>query len=234
MNRVSRVEPAERRSKRDFGGSRMDSQERSLRLEIIKICRKLESKGLIAASDGNVSCRAGRDCMLITPTGVSKGDIEPEEIAKTCMRGDLLEGPMRPSKEILMHVQVYSMRPDVLAIVHAHPPMATAFTLAGFPFNSKVLPEVWLMLGKGPLAPYATPSTNEVPHSIEPYIPDSRAILLKRHGALTFGGNLMEAFMRMEKLEHCAKILFYASMLEDRKAPVALTQSEIAKLGSSE
>jgi L-fuculose-phosphate aldolase len=212
----------------------MDSQERSLRLEIIKVCRKLESKGLIAASDGNVSCRAGRDHMLITPSGVAKGDIEPEEIAKTSMRGDLLEGPIRPSNEIRMHVQVYRMRPDVLAIVHAHPPVATAFTLAGFPFNSKVLPEVWLLLGKVPVAPYATPATDEVPQSIEPYIPDSRAILLKRHGALTFGGSLMEACMRMEKLEHCAKILFYASMLEDREAPVALTQSQIAKLGTGD
>ncbi|MGA2401067.1 MAG: class II aldolase/adducin family protein [Syntrophobacteraceae bacterium] len=209
----------------------MDSQERSLRLEIIKVCRKLESKGLIAASDGNVSCRLGEDCILITPSGVSKGDLEPEDLAKTCMRGNLPEGPIRPSNELRMHLHVYSMRPDVLAVVHAHPPLATAFTLAGFPFNSKVLPEVWLMLGKVPVAPYATPATDEVPQSIEPYVTDSRAILLKRHGALTFGGTVTEACMRMEKLEHCAKILFYASILEDRKSPVALPESEIAKLG---
>ncbi|MFZ0927888.1 MAG: class II aldolase/adducin family protein [Syntrophobacteraceae bacterium] len=212
----------------------MDSQEWSLRLQIIKVGRKLESNGLIAASDGNISCRAGEECMLITPSGVSKGDIEPEQIAKTCMRGNLLEGPMRPSSEIRMHLQVYRMRPDVSAIVHAHPLVATAFTLAGFPLNSKVLPEVWLMLGNVPVAPYATPSTDEVPRSIEPYIMGSRAILLKRHGALTFGGNLMEACMRMEKLEHCAKILFYASMIEDRKVPVALAENEIAKLGSGD
>ncbi|MGO9017733.1 MAG: class II aldolase/adducin family protein [Syntrophobacteraceae bacterium] len=212
----------------------MDSQERSLRLQIIKVGRKLESNGLIAATDGNISCRAGEDCMLITPSGVSKGDIEPEQIAKTCMQGNLLEGPMRPSSEIRMHLQVYRMRPDVSAIVHAHPVVATAFTLAGFPLNSKVLPEVWLMLGNVPVAAYATPSTDEVPRSIEPYIMGSRAILLKRHGALTFGGSLMEACMRMEKLEHCAKILFYASMIEDRKVPVALAENEIAKLGSGD
>lgn len=209
----------------------MDSQERSLRLEMIRVCRKLESKGLIAASDGNVSCRIDQDGILITPSGVSKGDLEPEELAKTSMNGNLLEGPIKPSSEIRMHLHVYRMRPDVSAIVHAHPPVVTAFTLAGFPFNSKVLPEVWLMLGKVPLAPYATPGTDEVPQSIEPHIMGSRAILLKRHGAITFGGGLMEARMRMEKLEHCAKILFYASMLEDRKTPVALTDSEIAKLG---
>jgi L-fuculose-phosphate aldolase len=208
----------------------MDSQERNLRLEIIKVCRKLDSKGLIAASDGNVSCRVDADCILITPSGVSKGDIEPEEIAKTSMEAKLVEGPIRPSNEIQMHLHVYRMRPDVSAIVHAHPPVATAFTLAGFPFNSKVLPEVWLMLGRVPVAPYATPATDEVRKSIQPYIMDSRAILLKRHGAITFGGSPVEAFMRMEKLEHCARILFYSAMLEDRKVPVALTESEIAKL----
>jgi L-fuculose-phosphate aldolase len=201
-------------------------------MEIIKVCRKLESKGLIAASDGNVSCRAGDECILITPSGVSKGDMEPEEIAKTSMQGELLEGPIRPSSEIRMHLHVYRMRPDVLAVVHAHPPVATASTLAGFPLNPKVLPEVWVMLGKIPVAPYATPSTDEVPQSIDPYVSDSRAILLRRHGALTFGATLMEAFMRMEKLEHFARILFYASMLEDRKAPVAMTESEVAKLGA--
>ena len=212
----------------------MDSQERSLRLEIIKVCRKLESKGLIAASDGNVSCRLGEDCILITPSGVSKGDMEPEDLARTSMQGNLLEGRIKPSSEIKMHLLVYRIRPDVMAIVHAHPPLATAFTLAGYPFNSKVLPEVWLMLGKVPVAPYATPSTDEVPQSISPYIAESRVILLRRHGAITFGGSVAEACMRMEKLEHGAKILFYASMLEDRKTPVALTESEIAKLGSSD
>jgi L-fuculose-phosphate aldolase len=208
----------------------MDSQERSLRLEIIKVCRRLESQGLIAASDGNVSCRAGEECILITPSGVPKGDLAPEEIAKTSMLGELLEGPIRPSNEMRMHLHVYRRRPDVIAVAHAHPPVATASTLAGFPLNSKVLPEAWLMLGKVPVAPYATPSTDEVARSIDPYVIDSRVVLLRRHGALTFGGSLMEACMRMEKLEHFAKILFYASMLEDRKAPVALMESEIAKL----
>lgn len=209
----------------------MDSQERSLRLEIIKVCRKLESRGLIAASDGNVSCRAGDGCLLITPSGVSKADLEPEEIARTTMQGELIEGPIRPSSEIRMHLLVYRMRPDVSAVVHAHPPVATASTVAGFPLNSRVLPEVWMIFGKIPVAPYATPSTDEVPRSIDPFVTDAKAILLRRHGALTVGKSLMEACMRMEKLEHFAKTLFYASLLEDRKAPVALTDGEIAKLG---
>ena len=208
----------------------MDSQELNLRSEIIKACRKLEQKGLIAANDGNVSCRTGENCILITPGGVSKGDIEPEDLVKTTLEGELLEGTRKPSSEIRMHLHVYLNRPDVSAIVHAHPAMATAFTLAGFPFNSKVLPEVWLMLGPVPTAPYATPSTDEVPQSIAPYVENHQAILLRRHGALTFGRNVTEAYMRMEKLEHAAKILFYASILEDRKTPVPLFENEIRKL----
>lgn len=222
----------------------MDSQERILREQIIRVCRRLENRGLIAATDGNVSCRAGDDCILITPSGVPKGDMEPEQIARAGIGGNLPEengsaaphgggGPLRPSSEIRMHLQVYRMRPDVSAVVHAHPPVATAFTLAGYPFNTKVLPEVWMKLGKVPVAPYATPFTDEVPRSIEPYIMESRAILLRRHGAIAFGANLMEACMRMEKIEHFARVLFYASMMEDKKAPVALTEAEIAKLGSN-
>ena len=208
----------------------MDSQELNLRSEIIKACRKLEQNGLIAANDGNVSSRAGADSILITPGGVSKGDIGPEDLVRTTLDGELTQGTRKPSSEIRMHLYVYRNRPDVSAIVHAHPIMATAFTLAGFPFNSKVLPEVWLMLGDVPTAPYATPSTPEVPESIAPYVEKHWAILLRRHGALTFGKNVMEAYLRMEKLEHAAKILFFASMLEDRKTPVPLYDSEIRKL----
>lgn len=210
----------------------MDSQELNLRSEIIKACRRLERKGLIAANDGNVSCRAGENVILITPGGVSKADIEPEDLVKTNIQGEPIGSVQKPSSEIRMHLYVYQNRPDVSAIVHAHPTMATAFTLAGFPFNSKVLPEVWLMLGHVPTAPYATPSTEEVPQSIAPYVEKHWAILLRRHGALTFGANVTEAYMRMEKLEHAANILFFASILEDRKTPVPLYDSEIRKLES--
>lgn len=208
----------------------MDSQELNLRSDIIKACRKLERKGLIAANDGNVSCRAGENTILITPGGVSKGDIEPEDLVITSLENGSRDETRKPSSEIRMHLYVYGKRPDVCAIVHAHPAMATAFTLAGFPFNSKVLPETWLMLGHVPTAPYATPSTPEVPESIAPYVENHWAILLRRHGALTFGKNVTEAYMRMEKLEHAAKILFFASILEDRKTPIPLYENEIRKL----
>ncbi|MEN6437540.1 MAG: class II aldolase/adducin family protein [Syntrophobacter sp.] len=208
----------------------MDSQESNFRSQIVAACRKLERKDLIAASDGNVSCRAGANCILITPGGVPKGDLEPEDLVKTDMEGNVLEGVRKPSSEIRMHLYVYRHRPDVGAVVHAHPPMATAFTLSGFFFHSKALPEVWLTIGPVPTAPYATPSTDEVPQSIAPYVEKHRAILLRRHGALTFGKNVLEACMRMEKIEHAAKILFFASILEDRKLPASMSDNEIKRL----
>jgi len=208
----------------------MDSQERNLRSEIVAACRRMERKDLIAASDGNVSCRCGDGAILITPRGVFKGEIEPGELVKTDMEGEILEGTGKPSSEIRMHLCVYKQRQDVFAVVHAHPPVATAFTLAHFPFNSKALPEVWLTIGPVPTAPYATPSTDEVPNSIAPFIEKHRAILLKRHGALTFGKSVLDAYMRMEKLEHAAKVLFLASIMEGRKVPAAMADSEIMKL----
>lgn len=210
----------------------MDSQEMNLRLQIVEVCKKLHSGGLIAAGDGNVSCRMDKESILITPGGVSKADIAPREVAKTDMDATLLEGPLKPSSEIRMHLLVYKMRPEVSAIVHAHPPIATAFTIAGLAFDSKVLPEVWLTLGKVALAPYATPASEEVARAIEPHVADSRAILLERHGAVTFGRDLCQAWMRMEKLEHFARTLFHASMLLGRKAPENLTREQLLKLGA--
>ena len=208
----------------------MDSQERNLRSDIVAACRKLERKDLIVENDGNLSCRAGEGRILITPSGISKADIEPEDLMLTDMAGEVIAGTHKPSSEIRMHLQVYRDRPDVFAVVHAHPPMATAFTLAGFPFHAKALPETWMTIGPVPMAPYATPSTDEVPKAIAPYVAGHRAILLTRHGALTFGKSVYEACMRMEKIEHAAKILFYASILEDRKLPAAMTDGQIRRI----
>ena len=183
------------------------------RQQLIAICRKLESKGLIAASDGNVSCRTGDERFLITPSGVSKGELRPIDLILLGSRGEILAGMGRPSSEIRMHMLAYEKRPDVRAVVHAHPPMLTAFTLAGLSFDAAVLPEVWLTIGPVALAPYATPCTEEVPKSIAPAIEKHDAILLERHGSLTLGATLQQAYMRLEKLEHAAHVLFYAHLL---------------------
>jgi L-fuculose-phosphate aldolase len=204
--------------------------EEKLRAEVTRICRKLERKGLVAAADGNVSCRAGENRLLITPSGVSKGEVEPGDLIAVDMNGVVLEGKSKPSSEILMHLFVYRNRRDVAAIAHAHPAMVTAFTLAGLPFGSAVLPEVWLTLGEVPTAPYGTPSTSEVPESIAPFVEKSRAIILERHGALTFGKDPYEAYMRMEKLEHAAHTLFYASLLKGNNPPAPLFAADLEKL----
>lgn len=184
------------------------------RVALVRVCRKLQAGGFIAASDGNVSCRTGSDSFLITPSGKAKGELEPKDLLLVNLDGRVLQGRGRPSSEIRMHILIYNRRSDVGAVVHAHPPMLTAFTVASIPFQAEVLPEVYLTFGAVPTAPFATPSTDEVPQSIEPLVHEHQAILLERHGAVTMGATPQEAFLRLEKLEHAAHTLFYAHLLE--------------------
>jgi L-fuculose-phosphate aldolase len=207
----------------------MDSRERDLRSELAAVCRRLEHKGLIAASDGNVSCRLGEDRILITPSGAPKGDVAPGDLLVTDLEGRPA-GAGKPSSEIKMHLLVYRKRPDVSAVVHAHPPLATAFTVSGFRFDARVLPEVWLTMGEVPTAAFAVPSTEQVPRSIAPYVENHRVILLERHGALTYAENATRAYMLMEKLEHAARTMFLASVLKGRQPPEPLGEKQIAEL----
>ncbi len=188
-------------------------EEKALREELIRICGKLDRKGLIAATDGNVSCRLGQDGFLITGSGTAKGELTPSDLLTVDGQGRVVTGGGRPSSEIRMHLLVYKRRPDVHAVVHAHPAMLTALTLAGVPFDARVLPEVWLSIGPVPTAGYATPTTEEVPASIAALVGDHQAILLERHGSLTLGRTPAEAYQRLEKLEHAAHTLFYARLL---------------------
>jgi L-fuculose-phosphate aldolase len=203
--------------------------ETGLRTELIGVCRKLLAGGLIAASDGNVSCRVGDDRLIITPGGAHKGELRPIDLILVNLRGEVLAGQGKPSSEVRMHLLVYEKRPEVQALVHAHPPMLTAFTLAGLPFMAEALPEVWLTIGPVPMAPYATPCTQEVPESIAPFIERNDAVVLERHGSLTLGSSLREAYMRTEKLEHAAHTLFYAHLL--KQSPVSpLQRKSLEKL----
>ncbi len=206
---------------------REDSQR--LIAEFIRVCQKLHRAGLIAATDGNVSCRFSAELLYITPSGLPKGDLQAGDILTVDMEGLVVEGSRKPSSEIRMHLLVYRNRPDVFAIVHAHPPMLTALTLAGIPFQADCLPEVWLTIGSVPTAPYATPSTEEVPQSIAPFLESHEALLLERHGSLTFGRTLNEAYLRLEKLEHAAHTLFYAYLLK-QKMPLPLSLEAMKKL----
>lgn len=204
-------------------------EETSLRIAIIAVCQNLAGKELIAATDGNVSCRVGQDRLLVTPSGKPKGALKPFELLLLNDRGEILTGREKPSTEIRMHLEVYRRRPDVRAVVHAHPPMLTALTLAGMSFVAEALPEVWLTIGPVPTAPYATPCTAEVPDAIAPFLEKHHAILLERHGSLTLGTSLNEAYLRLEKLEHAARILYYANLLS-KTPPVALPQEALEKL----
>lgn len=177
-----------------------------LREELCRVCRLLYDRGYVAGHDGNLSCRQEDGSLLVTPSGVSKGRLEPEMLVVCDLEGNVLEGDRHPSSETPMHLEVYRQRPDVGAVVHAHPVMATAFAVCGKGLEEPFLIETISGLGVVPVAPYALPSTREVPESIRPFVKDHSAVLLANHGALTWGKDLWSAFDRMETLEHTAKI----------------------------
>ncbi len=197
-----------------------------LKREIVQVCRMLHRKNYLAATDGNVSVRLG-DRVLTTPSGVHKGMMEADQIITVDLEGRLLAGEGRPTSEIRMHLLAYELRPEVGAVVHAHLPYATACTLAGISLMEPILPEVVITLGGIPTAAYATPGSDEVPESIREFIKDYDAILLSRHGALTVGEDVTEAYNKMEKLEHTARVVL-AARLQGVVAP--LPEAEVEKL----
>ncbi len=184
-----------------------------IKKEICEIGHLIYDKGFVAANDGNISVKVNDHEFYCTPTGVSKGALTPDMIIKVDENGNKLEGRLNPSSEIKMHMRVYRDRPDVMAVVHAHPPIATAFTVAGVELDQYILPEAVLTIGEVPTCEYGTPSTMEIPDSLEPYIQNHDAFLLENHGALTVGCNLTKAFFVMEEVEFNAKICKYAMEL---------------------
>ncbi len=184
--------------------------EYDLKKDIIEIGRRCWLRGWVAANDGNISVRLGENEILTTATGQSKGFLTPDMIVKVDRHGHLLEGERQPSSELQMHLLVYEQRPEVGAVFHAHPPYCTAHAVAGLPLAECVLPEIVVTLGSVPLARYGTPSTAEVPDSLRPYLEHHDAFLLENHGALTLGGDLFQAYYRMESIEHFAHIMYLA------------------------
>jgi L-fuculose-phosphate aldolase len=185
----------------------IQEHEGHLRDELIETGRRLYERGFISGTDGNISVRLGQDAMLTTPSGVHKGTMRPEQIVKCDLQGRPIGENGKPSSEIRMHVLVYQARPDVSAAVHAHPVHAVALSLVGVSLAECVLPEPALALGPIPTAPYATPTTEDVPVSIQQILASKfNALVLSRHGTLTLGQNLEEAYIRLETLEHSARI----------------------------
>ncbi len=191
----------------------MDDTEHPLREEIVRIGRLLYERGLVVAGEGNISARLSDELIVTTPSGACKGMLKPEDLVLVGLEGQVRAGDRRPSSELQMHLAVYQHRPDVQAVVHAHPPIAVACTLAGVQMDASVLPEMILTLGAVPTAPFALAGTREMYEAIAPLLPHHNAILLTHHGALTVGETLMRAYMRMEQVEQFAKIVLAAHQL---------------------
>jgi L-fuculose-phosphate aldolase len=205
----------------------MSKTERELREDIVEIGRLVYQKGWVAANDGNITIRMGRDRILATPTGVSKGMMKPEDLIVVDMKGNKIEGRKERTSEILMHITIYEMRPDIFSIVHAHPPVATGFAAAGRPLNLALLPEVIIGLGCVPLADYGLPGTPALTEPMLPYIPKYEAIMMGNHGAVCYGEDVYKAFFRMETVEHFARISLVAELLG---GPTVLPRLEVDKL----
>ena len=185
----------------------------TVKKEICEIGRRMYARGFVAANDGNISVRIGPDRFIATPTLVSKGFMTPEMLVVVDGEGRVVEGKRKPSSELKLHLRVYRERPDIFAVVHAHPVTATGFAVARVPLDKAFMPELVVNLGTVPVAEYATPATDEVPDSIDPYVKDHYAVLLANHGVLTFGRDLMEAYFRMETVESYAQILLVANTI---------------------
>ena len=189
--------------------------ELEIKLEMCEIGKRVYNRGMVASNDGNFSVKLIDNEYLCTPTGVSKGFMTPEYICKVDAQGNTLEANegFRPSSEIKMHMRIYQERPDVKAVVHAHPMYATTFAIAGQPLMDPIMPEAVIFLGGVPLAKYGTPGTFEVPDSIMEFLPDYDAVLLENHGALSYGDSLLSAYHKMESVEFYARLMYQTKMI---------------------
>ena len=205
----------------------MAKSEIELRQDICEIGRYVWQKGWIAANDGNITIRMDGDRLLCPPTGVCKGLMQPDDLIICDMQGNKISGVKERTSEIAMHQTVYGLRPDVKSVVHAHPPVATGYATAGRALNQALLPEVIIGLGCVPLAEYGLPGTPALTDGMLPYIPKYDAILMANHGAVCYGGDVFQAFFRMETVEHYARIAFVAELLG---GATVLSKTEVDKL----
>ena len=195
--------------------------------DVVRVCRLIYDKGWVAANDGNVSIRLDEDRILCTPTALSKGMVSIDDLVICDLAGNKVNGSGERTSEIAMHSTIYSLRPDVRSVVHAHPPVATGFAAAGRPLDKALLPEVIIQLGAVPLAPYGLPGTAALSRGMLPLIPHYDALLLENHGCTSYGADVWQAFFRMEIVEHFARITFVAEMLGGARA---LPREEVEKL----
>jgi L-fuculose-phosphate aldolase len=208
----------------------MSRPEQQCREDLVSVCHLIYEKGWVAMSDGNVSIRLEDDRILCTPTGASKGFVQRDDLIVVNMKGEKVDGNRECTSEIAMHITIYSLRPDVRSVVHAHPPVATGFATAGRALDKALLPEVIINLGAVPLASYGLPGTPALSEGMLPFIPDYDALLLENHGCTAYGADVWQAFFRMEMVEHFARITFVAEMLGGARP---LPREEVEKLFAS-
>jgi L-fuculose-phosphate aldolase len=203
------------------------ASDRRLRAEIVRYGAMLHQRGFVAATDGNLSVRLDTRRILVTPTSMSKGMMRPSDMVVVDMDGRRLRGRRHVSSEIGMHLLIYRLRPDVQGIVHAHPPTATGFAACGVALTEPLVCEVVIGLGCIPLARYGTPGTRELAEALEPLVPQYDAILMKNHGVVAYGADLHAAYMKMETVEHFAKIALVAKLLGNEEP---LNDQQLQKL----
>lgn len=191
-------------------------------------CRQLAARGLIAGRDGNLSVRLGRDRVLVTPSGLLKAFLSATDMVEVDLDGAPRRRTSRkPTSELELHLRILRHRPDVNAVVHAHPPAATGFAVAGEEIPGNLLPELIFVVGPVPLVPFGMPGTPELGDQVVPYLEDHDALLLANHGAVTMGSTLDEAWIRMESLEHAARIIAAARAVGE---PKPLTAQAVERL----
>lgn len=200
------------------------------RREMCEVGRWIHQREYIAATDGNLSVRLDSQRILTTPTGMSKGMMEPDDLVVVDYQGKKLDGRRDASSEVAMHLLIYRRRPDVHAVVHAHPPVATGYAAAGLPLNQALISEVVLALGCIPLAQYGTPGTPELSDALSPLVGQYDAILMANHGVVTYGDDLLRAYMRMETVEHFARISLVTHLLGRQ---TLLSREEVEKLAEA-
>jgi len=205
----------------------MDNLEKEIREQICEVGKRVWLKGWVAANDGNISMRLGDEFAITTPTGVSKGFMSPDMLIKVDLNGNVRSGYLKPSSEMKIHLEAYKRRDDIRAFVHAHPPISTGYAVANIPLDFQILPEIIISLGRIPLAKYGTPSTTELSNSISELVLCHDAVLLANHGAITLGKDVMDAYYKMESVEHFAIISLTAHQLGGMKA---ISEPDIKKL----
>ena len=201
--------------------------EDQVRADIARFCHLIYEKSFVAATDGNISVRLPNGHIMCTPTICNKGFVTPEDMVIIDIKGQRIKGERKASSEMAMHLLIYEMRPDAQAVVHAHPPCATAYAAAGIPLNKALISEVVLALGCIPLAEYGTPGTPELTDQLRPFIKNYDALLMSNHGVVTFGSNLEDAFNRMDTVEHFAKISINTKILGRERL---LSNEDVQKL----